>query len=162
MKKYVILLAVTAALAGCGQGMTAVVPDSEPTTEAIRGTLTKPETTEAVSEEAADDGLTLTGIESSTLFYLGGDVSDPEVKSAEVTDAEISEIVDMINSSPRVEGNVNGVNENIWFKNGNTSVYISTNEKFATVHGAKDACVQLDDTQCARLNEIIASKSGAQ
>ena len=138
------------------------LPQAEEVTAADEDAVTEEtsaeETTaeEQAAEKAVDpEEYKLTGIDDNTVYFIKAGSEQSSYAEKIVSDEDAKEITDMINNAPKTAGNVNGT-ENIWFKNGDVSVYISTgDEGYASIHGAADIYAPLDETQCERLKTIV-------
>ena len=150
-------------MTGCNAAMPADTPMPEKPAQSEETTVSDEEPiTEGISAEAQAEGTAvdpeefrLTGIDSNTVFFIRTGSEQSSIAENTISDEEVAEIKEMINNAPKTEGNVNGT-ENMWFKNGDISVYISTEgEGYASIHGAKDVYVPLDGAQCERLKAIV-------
>ena len=115
-------------------------------------------------EKAVNEGSdisTLTGIDGNTLNYTTSDY-DKAPKTAVLSDDEAKEIVDIINSAPKTRGTAASI-DNLWFKNGDTDVYMDTygeESAYVNITNGITTCAELTKEQKNRINEIILTKTG--
>ncbi len=181
MKRYIIMLTLAAMLTGCTPSSEVSVPENniesaeehtvEETTESGEETAEAEDTeelSEELSEEAEEDipvsgeEYKLSGINDNTINFFTKQQTSKEPNKAVLSDEQAKEIIDMINAAPKEIGCTNS-DDNLWFKDGETRVYMETysdGSTYANVYADQKFSAELTTQQKDRINEIILDASG--
>ncbi|MBR6401085.1 MAG: hypothetical protein IKS17_07695 [Firmicutes bacterium] len=166
-KRFLTGMAVLAAMlafTGCGASEnTADAPETdesavqEQTQEQTEQTTEETSAEDTTEEEVSAEELKLGGIDKRKLFFFtrSQDTSDPN--EAVLTKDEAKELVEMINAAPKEIGCYDGDN-NVWFTDGDTRVYIYTladGGTYANIYGAQQVSAVLTKEQKEKINELI-------
>lgn len=103
----------------------------------------------------------LSGIDDNTVYYSENDYED-EKKAVVLSDEEVKEITDLINSVPKKEDLFESI-DNIMFTSGNIKVSLETRSGEAAVNMRRKqnvCCASLDKAAADRINEIVYEKTG--
>lgn len=162
MKRYIIILtfAVMLAFTGCGKA-----EDTE-TASAVQNN----EDMQAAEEDEDTEGEPrasvgtdrLKGIDENKLGFLTESEGTIIRREAVLTMEEADEIVEMINSAPKEIGCTNS-EDNIWFTDGDTRVYIQVmpdGKTYANIYGSHQKAAELTEEKKNRLKEIIKAETG--